>query len=441
MAPHARRASHRASACSAAAPRAPPGAGGGAPPDRELLRPGVGGRRGSGAAGVRRAGRGVGLAAGAVGGGPLRPETVTREGRVQAAPLLKKAKERQQVARKLEFGNGRAVEERAMRKCMERAAEEAAGTRVKNFPTSVDPASLAGAYERCGVVTGFYAKTFYMGTQLMTKEQAEAIWAVYVWCRRTDELVDGPNASHITPEALDRWDERLEDIFNGKPYDLLDAALSDSVAKYALDIQPFRDIVDGMRMDLVKTRYETYEELYEYCYRVAGTVGLMSTPVMGIAADYAGDPEDVYRGALALGVANQLTNILRDVGEDTDRNRIYIPLDELAEYGITEEEVMNASLRRDDGTMDPRWVKFMQFQIARARDVFREAEEAVTYLSPEARWPVWSALILYRQILDSIEANGYDNFSQRAYVEKWKKLASLPSALVRAVNSPGYFGN
>ena len=172
--------------------------------------------------------------------------------------------------------------------------------------------------------------------------------------QRTDELVDGPNASHITPEALDQWEARLEAVFDGRPMDVIDAALTDTVSKFPVDIQPFRDMIDGMRMDLVKPRYETFDELYEYCYRVAGTVGLMSMPIMGCDDDFEGDLEKVYKAALSLGLANQLTNILRDVGEDVQtRNRIYIPLEELAQFGITEEEIVRAgSWTRETGKVD-----------------------------------------------------------------------------------------
>lgn len=292
---------------------------------------------------------------------------------------------------------------------------------------TITPEALEEAYTRSGLVTEYYAKTFYLGTQLMTPEKARAIWAIYVWCRRTDELVDGPHASRITPKALERWEERLEAIFAGKPYDMLDAALADTVAKFPVDIQPFRDMIDGMRMDLVKARYDTFEELYEYCYRVAGTVGLMTTPVMGIAPNYGDQTEETYSAALALGIANQLTNILRDVGEDTYRNRIYVPLDELEMFGIREEEVMSLSLADpDNGGTDERWRKFMKFQIKRARHYFKMAEDGVMKLEENARWPVLSALVLYQQILDSVENNDYDNFNQRAYVPKWKKLRSLP---------------
>jgi len=103
--------------------------------------------------------------------------------------------------------------------------------------------ALEEAYAACGVITADYAKTFYLGTKLMTPEKARAIWAIYVWCRRTDELVDGPNAPRMTPAALDRWEERLEAAWRGKPYDVLDAALSDTVAAFPVDIQPFRDMV------------------------------------------------------------------------------------------------------------------------------------------------------------------------------------------------------
>ncbi|PNX83673.1 phytoene synthase chloroplastic-like [Trifolium pratense] len=154
------------------------------------------------------------------------------------------------------------------------------------------------------------------GTQLMTQERREAIWAIYVWCRRTDELVDGPNSSHITPTALDMWEQRLTDVFESRPYDMFDAALSHTVSKYPVDIQPFKDMIEGMRMDLRKSRYNNFDELYLYCYYVAGTVGLMSVPIMGIAPESKASTESIYNAALALGIANQLTNILRDVGEE-----------------------------------------------------------------------------------------------------------------------------
>ncbi|XP_068639702.1 phytoene synthase 2, chloroplastic [Aristolochia californica] len=287
---------------------------------------------------------------------------------------------------------------------------------------------LNEAYDRCADICAEYAKTFYMGTMLMTPERRRAIWAIYVWCRRTDELVDGPNASHITPTALDRWEKRLEDLFGGRPYDMFDAALSDTVSKFPVDIQPFKDMIEGMRMDLVKSRYKNFDELYLYCYYVAGTVGLMSVPIMGIDPNSQASTESVYNAALALGLANQLTNILRDVGEDARRGRIYLPQDELSQAGLCEEDIFA-------GRVTDKWRSFMKNQIKRARMFFKEAEEGVTELNPASRWPVWASLLLYRQILDEIEANDYNNFTKRAYVSKTKKIMALPMAYTKSLMS------
>lgn len=291
---------------------------------------------------------------------------------------------------------------------------------------------LSEAYSRCGEVCAEYAKTFYLGTQLMTPERRRAVWAIYVWCRRTDELVDGPNASHITPKALERWEKRLTDLFEGRPYDMYDAALSDTVSKYPVDIQPFKDMIEGMRLDLRKSRYENFDELYLYCYYVAGTVGLMSVPVMGLAPESKASVESVYNAALALGLANQLTNILRDVGEDARRGRVYLPQDELAQAGLCDDDIFR-------GKVTDKWRFFMKGQIKRARRFFDEAEKGVAELSAASRWPVWASLMLYKQILDSIEANDYDNFTKRAYVGKAKKLLSLPIAFGRAMVGPSSF--
>ncbi|KAI4389357.1 hypothetical protein MLD38_001589 [Melastoma candidum] len=299
-------------------------------------------------------------------------------------------------------------------------------------PEIIVPGSLgvlSEAYDRCGEICAEYAKTFYLGTLLMTPERRKAIWAIYVWCRRTDELVDGPNASHITPTALDRWEARLEDLFQGRPFDMLDAALSDTVTRFPVDIQPFKDMIEGMRMDLRKSRYENFDELYLYCYYVAGTVGLMSVPVMGIAPESQATTESVYNAALALGIANQLTNILRDVGEDARRGRIYLPQDELVQAGLSDGDIFA-------GRVTDKWRNFMKKQIKRARTFFDEAERGVSELSEASRWPVLASLLLYRRILDEIEANDYDNFTKRAFVGKVKKLAALPVAYTKSILRP-----
>ncbi|KAK9941406.1 hypothetical protein M0R45_018009 [Rubus argutus] len=288
-----------------------------------------------------------------------------------------------------------------------------------------DPSFLEEAYERCRNICAEYAKTFYLGTLLMTEERQKAIWAIYVWCRRTDELVDGPNSGHMSSEVLDRWEERLEDIFEGRPYDMLDAALTHTVLNFPIDIKPFRDMIEGMRMDTRKCRYQNFQELYLYCYYVAGTVGLMSVPVMGIAPDSLISTQSTYDAALYLGIGNQLTNILRDVGEDAARGRVYLPQDELAQFGLCDKDVFSRKV-------SDQWREFMKEQITRARHYFNLAEEGASQLEKDSRWPVWSSLLIYRNILDAIEENDYDNLTKRAYVGKAKKLLMLPLAYTKS---------
>lgn len=294
-------------------------------------------------------------------------------------------------------------------------------------------ASPEESYERCRQITAKYSKTFYLGTLLMSEAKRQAIWAVYAWCRRTDELVDGPAASLTTEETLNEWERHLESVFLGRPIDDLDVALVDTLQRFPLEIQPFRDMIAGQRMDLYRSRYETFEELNLYCYRVAGTVGLMSTAVMGVDTLLSSTPWGRQQcsyipvdEAIALGIANQLTNILRDVGEDARRGRIYLPLEDLERFGYTEQDLMN-------GVVDERWQRLMQFQIQRAREFYAQAEAGITALSQDARWPVCAAMLLYSKILDVIERNQYDVFRQRAYVPTFGKLCCLPAALMRSV--------
>ncbi len=299
-------------------------------------------------------------------------------------------------------------------------------------PPKMKLAPLEDAYELCRQITAEYSKTFYLGTLLMPEEKRRAIWAIYVWCRRTDELVDGPDAELTTPATLDQWEDNLESIFAGHPVEDADVALVDTLERFPMDIQPFRDMIAGQRMDLHRSRYETFEQLSLYCYRVAGTVGLMSTAVMGTDMSQLSAPwvtlselHSPADEAIALGIANQLTNILRDVGEDARRGRIYIPLEDLALFNYTEHDLMN-------GVIDERWCELMSFQIQRARKFYASAERGIRNLSPDARWPVWAALMLYQQILDVIERNNYDVFTKRAYVPGFSKFLIVAIARLRA---------
>ena len=293
--------------------------------------------------------------------------------------------------------------------------------------------SLEQAYEDCRRETAEWAKTFYLGTLLMPPAKRRAIWAIYVWCRRTDELMDSPEAQARPvaelAERLDHWEQRTRGLFAGDVHDGLDLVMRDTLERYPQPIQPYLDMIEGMRMDLQKQRYANFAELELYCYRVAGTVGLMTQEVMGVDAAYTSAPwserPDTSEAAVALGIANQLTNILRDVGEDRGRGRIYLPLDELARFGYSEAELM-------DGVVNDNWRALMRFQLERARDWFSRSESGVRWLAPDARWPVWASLRLYRGILDVIEQHGYDVFNHRAYVPRAGKLLDLPFSFLVA---------
>jgi len=286
---------------------------------------------------------------------------------------------------------------------------------------------LDQSYEISRKETQKWAKTFYLGTLLLPQEKRKAIWAIYVWCRRTDEIMDSIEASTKSQDELsdnlDEWEENTKNVFKGNIKSELDSVLLDTIEKYPQSIQPYLDMIDGQRMDLNKFRYKDFDELKLYCYRVAGTVGLMTQNVMGIDSAYTSAPwsamPDPSEAAIALGIANQLTNILRDVGEDRQRGRIYLPQADIEKFNYSEEELLQ-------GKINKQWKSLMNFQLTRAREWFEKSEDGIKWLSSDARWPVWTSLRLYRGILDSIERLDYDVFNNRAFVKNSVKALEIP---------------
>lgn len=294
---------------------------------------------------------------------------------------------------------------------------------------------LEKAYAESGEVTSAFAKTFYLGTTLLPPKAQKAIWAIYVWCRRTDEIVDAPrnlgsdelnNAAML--QDLAEWELRLENLWQyGEIVDVLDLPLLDVRKNYPdLTIQPFVDMIRGMLMDIPKLgveRYNEWEELHLYCYRVAGTVGLMSMPIFGTKPGVT--IEEAKEPALSLGVAFQITNILRDVGEDAStRNRIYLPKSHLEKFNVSEKQLFEQRI-------DDNYRNLVKYEIEMARKYYDLAQEGVYMLSQEGRLPVQTSLDCYRKILDKIEANNYDTLTTRAYVDKWEKLFTIPFSWYR----------
>ncbi|XP_048499810.1 phytoene synthase 2, chloroplastic isoform X2 [Beta vulgaris subsp. vulgaris] len=273
--------------------------------------------------------------------------------------------------------------------------------------THFDAITLKDAYETCRQICAERSTTYYLA-----------------WGQKIDELVDGPTASLATSAVLDSWDERLENIFDGRPEDIVDTALSHAVQQFPLDIQPFKDLIKGMKMDTWKTRYENYEELVLYCYYVAVTGCLMALSIAGIAPESDSSTESIYKAVVSLGIANQLTNILRDVGEDASRGRIYLPQDELKEFGLTNDDIFSSNVTE-------KWREFTKMQIERARFYYDQGEHIASQLD-SSRWPVCASMMLYKKILDKIEENNYDNLTKRARVGNGEKLLTLPLAYGKA---------
>ncbi|CAO2837166.1 unnamed protein product [Amaranthus hypochondriacus] len=293
--------------------------------------------------------------------------------------------------------------------------------------TQFDPFILRKAYETCRQICAERSTTYYLGSLLLPEQRKKAIWAVYAWGQLTDELVDGASTNTGSSAMLEQWEERLDDIFNGRPHDIADIALADTVQRFSLTIEPFKDLMKGMRIDTSKTQYENYQELELYCYYVAVTGCLMAVPILGISLDtHPSSAQSIYEAAFSLGVANQLTNILRDVAEDASRGRVYLPQDELREFGLTNEDIFSRNVSE-------KWCKFTKMQVERARSYYVQGEHITSQLYPASRWPVWTSMMLYKKILDKIEENNYDNLTKRARVGNIEKLVTLPLAYAKAM--------
>ncbi len=190
-------------------------------------------------------------------------------------------------------------------------------------------------------------------------------------------------------------------------------AWADAQARYSIPRGYAEQLINGVSRDLTQKRYQTFADLTEYCYGVASTVGLMSMHIVGF------ENEDAVPYAVKLGIALQLTNILRDIGEDWQAGRLYLPLDELAAFGLTTRDIAT-------GHMDERWRAFMRFQINRVQALYDEAMPGIACLNTDGRFAIAAAASLYRAILSDIEAHDYDVFRRRAHLGTWGKLNRLP---------------
>ena len=283
---------------------------------------------------------------------------------------------------------------------------------------------LQASYEECKRLNALHGKTYYLATLLLPAAKRPPVHALYGFARFADEIVDDL-ASTLSPQekadALRAWgDSVLADLRSGKSEDLIGCALVDTVTKYSIPLDYFDAFMTSMEMDLTVTRYKNYDELMTYVYGSAVVIGLEMLPILGY-----NDPRAI-EAATALGTAFQLANFIRDIDEDIDRGRIYMPLDELARFEVSEEML----LRR---TMTPEIVEAIKFQIARVRDLQAIAEAGIQYLDPISRPCIRAASELYCGIVDEIEANGYDIFTQRATTSKWRRLRVAGIAFIQTL--------
>jgi phytoene synthase len=240
--------------------------------------------------------------------------------------------------------------------------------------------------------------------------------ALYAFCRVTDDLVDG--GTHNPLEELEAW--RKESLA-AQPHPDHPVALAwgDTLRQYRIPVQYAHQLIDGVAKDIETSRYQSFDQLAEYAYGVASTVGLMAMHIVGFEG-----PEAIPY-AVKLGVALQLTNILRDVGEDWANGRLYLPQQDLAAFDLSETDIAA-------GCRDQRWQAFLQYQIERNRALYREAMPGIALLHLDGRFAIAAAAELYAAILQDIEANRGNVFTRRAYVTSWGKLRRLPAIWWRA---------
>jgi phytoene synthase len=285
-----------------------------------------------------------------------------------------------------------------------------------------DPA-LRKSYAECKRLNAQHGKTYYLATLLLPPAKRPFVHALYGFARYADEIVDDLNSTLSDDEkakALKQWgDGVLSDIKTGKSHDHIGAALVDTVNRFNIPISYFEAFLKSMTMDLTVTEYHTYEDLLEYVYGSAAVIGLQMVPILGAL-----NP-DAYKAAEKLGVAFQLANFIRDVGEDLERGRVYLPITELQASGVTRQML-------EDRVLTPEIKKALQFQIARVRQLQKEATPGIAMLSPESRACIEAASELYCGIVDEVEKINYEIFEKRAKTSTWRRIKVAFPALLRA---------
>jgi phytoene synthase len=270
------------------------------------------------------------------------------------------------------------------------------------------PLSLAQAHQSCFQITRKHSRSFFLSSQLLPPEKRQAVRALYAFCRTSDDLVDQPQANAL--RALADW-VALVHAPQPPPDNAVLLAWNDTLSRYAVPRTLPDELLAGIAMDLTVNRYDTFGDLWLYCYRVASVVGLISMQIIGYR-------EGAAQYAIKLGVALQLTNILRDVGEDAQRGRVYLPREDLERFGLCADDILN-------GRCDASFRALMRFEIERAHCLYEAAWPGIALLNPDGRLAIAAAAEIYRGILGKIHQNDYNVYQRRAYVPLAHKLLLL----------------
>ena len=284
-----------------------------------------------------------------------------------------------------------------------------------------DP-DLRASYEECKRLNALHGKTYYLATLLLPKEKRPFVHALYGFARYADEIVDDL-ASELSveekAEALSTWGNGvLADLKKGTSNDHVGRALIDTVNRFDIPHEHFEAFLHSMTMDLTVQEYETYEDLLEYVYGSAAVIGLEMVPILGPLHN------DAYEAAKKLGIAFQLANFIRDVDEDLDRGRVYLPIKELAQFGVTREML-------EERVLTPEIIEALKFQIARVRQLQAESAAGIAMLEATSRPCIEAASTLYCGIVDEVEKIGYDIFNHRAKTSTVRRIRVAGGAFIK----------
>ena len=286
----------------------------------------------------------------------------------------------------------------------------------------ITDSDLRASYEECKRLNALHGKTYFLATLLLPKAKRPFVHALYGFARYADEIVDDL-ASELSIEekaqSLSTWgDGVLADLKKGTSDDHVGRALIDTVKRFDIPHEHFEAFLHSMTMDLTVQEYETYEDLLEYVYGSAAVIGLEMVPILGPLHN------DAYEAAKKLGIAFQLANFIRDVDEDLDRGRVYLPIKELAQFGVTREML-------EERVLTPEIIDALKFQIARVRQLQAEAAPGIAMLEATSRPCIEAASTLYCGIVDEVEKIGYDIFNQRAKTSTARRIRVAGAAFIK----------